>query len=504
LNHPAETETSDSSEKSRRTLSAILLSLGQLITVVSNIAIAYVLTRILAKADYATYRQALLLHDLAFPLIILGVPMATQYLAPRYSNSLKSLLILAILLPLISGLVFLTLATTYSDVLGRLFSNSDLISAAYWIGLLPLATTTIAILSPIFLHLKQTLTLSILTTFITLTTSIAVISSAYATNNPRDILAARAILQIAATILVFTIAWRRIPGSFRAPRPAEAKLLLSAAVPLGLATSLGTLTQQVHALTASLMSSPEEFAIYINGATEIPFIGIVTGAITAVAFTDLARHCAEKNFPLALSVFHESCKKTSAFLFPIMCFFFVAAEPFLETMYSSEYLSSSGVFRITLLNIPARVAIYGSLMAALGLSTAILLRSALDLLLTTLLAAVLTYQFGISGTAAALTITLYTFTIPLNLILLSQTLTTRWYHLLPLKELATNFTIAAVASIGPILALAYSNELISPAKLALAFASYMITLSAIYYLTFGRKYYVVLRRKINQKQGNNA
>ena len=61
------------------------------------------------------------------------------------------------------------------------------------------------------------------------------------------------------------------------------------AIPIGITASVGILIINIDSLFISYYFDTKSFAEYVNGAMELPFIGIITGSIMAVLMPEFVR-----------------------------------------------------------------------------------------------------------------------------------------------------------------------------------------------------------------------
>jgi O-antigen/teichoic acid export membrane protein len=207
-------------------------------------------------------------------------------------------------------------------------------------------------------------------------------------------------------------------------------------VPLGFSGMLGLITLQLDKIIVSSMCTPEEFAIYANGAIEIPLIGIITGSIATVILADMTIMCQQKNHDKALMLFHRASLRSASVLLPAMCFLMITADQFIITVYSVKYIQSVPPFRLYLLILPVRIVVYGSAIMALGMTRFILIRSIFDLIINAILSVILVRVLGYIGAVIATILTLYLWSVPFNLRIISKGFNIRVISVIPLLDLA--------------------------------------------------------------------
>lgn len=434
--------------KSSRTAKVLFLSLGGSLSMIANIAFGMVAARYLSKQDYATIRQTFLTYEFAAPLLMLGLPAALYYFLPRAGEDQRGVLIDNITLLVCGGLLLgLAILLGGHVLLASRFDNPELNITLPWMAVYPLLMMPIAGMAAVLVFAERVRTLAIYSTLSSLLLSVAGIAAVLATQSYEVPVLVRILIPVALLPIALILMFKAVPGKWRMPRLASMNAMVRYSVPLGAATMLGTMTMQLHAIIVAALCTPEEFAVYINGAMEIPIIGIVTGSITTVIFAEMSVECAKGNKAAAHALFRKASIKAASILLPTMCFFMVVAEPFIVFLYSEEYRESIMPFMIYLLVLPARIVVYGAAMMALGLTREILVRSIFDLVINAALCWTLVNLFGYEAAALALVLTLYIWTVPFNLIKLIKGFECNWSNILPWNHLAGIFGISISGAI---------------------------------------------------------
>ena len=63
-----------------------------------------------------------------------------------------------------------------------------------------------------------------------------------------------------------------VPGRWDIPNLLSMWKMAKFSIPLGLASVFGTLSIQLAGIIVSFLTTPDEYAVYANGAKEVPFI----------------------------------------------------------------------------------------------------------------------------------------------------------------------------------------------------------------------------------------
>lgn len=425
-------------EKSKvsRTVKVIALSTAGIISTLASILFASVATRLLSKQDYATIRQTFLVYEIIAPLLMLGLPNALYYFLPRRQSDRAGVAVDVVFLLFCCGVPFAVFVICGGNqFLANQFLNPALSETIFWISIYPLLMLPIAAISPVMVVTEKFRALSLFNTAIGGGAALlAILAVVYESGYKFAILVRILVAAVALPIALYLI-FSAIKMPLRFPRLPSMTELLKYSVPVGFATMLGTITLQMHAVIVASMCTPAEFAVYINGAIEIPLISIVTGSITAVIFAEMADYCAARDFQKAMNVFKLAATKSACILLPAMVFFGLVSETFIVMLFTQEYSASTRPFLIYLLILPARIVVFGAALMALGLTRQILTRSIFDLIINVILSVIFVKYMGYIGAAIALVLTLYLWTIPYNLKLIAKGFGVSWTELVPYGNL---------------------------------------------------------------------
>ena len=451
----------------------LALSIGSTLSMVASLIYGIVASRWLSKNDYATIRQTFLAYEFIAPVLMLGLPTALYFFFPKEENK-RGIVIDNIFLLFLTGLIFsIFLCCGGYHLIARRFDNPDLLETLPWLIPYPLIIMPTAGLAAILVLQNKTKPLAVYNVVLSLAVTLSGIWAVLATHS----YFAPVIVRVFVPMLFIPVALYFMlsgnPGSTRWPCRDSMLSMARYSLPLGAATILSQLTLQLHGVIVSSICTPEEFAVYINGAIELPIVGIVTGSIATIILADMSSLCAKGDKPAALELFRKASIKSACILFPATCFLFVTATQFITIFYSEKYEASVTPFRIYLLILPIRIVIYGSALMALGLTRAILIRSIFDLLVNALLCWVLVRTIGYIGAPIALALTLYMWTTPFNLLRIGKGFGVHWRKTLPLDSLL-KIALACIACIPLAILGSYGFDIAPIARIALAGFLYLV------------------------------
>lgn len=177
--------------------------------------------------------------------------------------------------------------------------------------------------------------------------------------------------------------------------------------PIGVSNIMRVASRWLDKNIVSAYFTPETFAIYANGAVEIPFVGVLASSISSVILPEFSRLSKIGDTEGLIRLWHRAIVKTGALLIPLFAFLMVLAPSFLVVLFSERYLQSATPFRIYLLLIPLRCAAYTPILLALGRSKLVMIGALIDVLVNLGLSILLIPKFSYLGPAIATVLTTY-------------------------------------------------------------------------------------------------
>ncbi|TFV97407.1 hypothetical protein E4S40_01765 [Algoriphagus kandeliae] len=434
-------------EQNSRTFKVLALSFGQTLVSISSILSTMVAARVLTKLDYATFKQTFLAYNFAAPILLLGLPNAVYYFLPKEVKNKRGVLVDNLVLILISASLFsLFLFLGGDSLLARRFNNPDLEETLSWMKFYPIYVMPASVISAVLLTQNKTNLLVAYNVITSILLTFSVMGAVYITKGYELPLKIQIFLPLTFLPIGLYFCFNHTPGWFRLPDFIQMKAMVAYAVPLGLASILSMIMLETNKIIVSWMGTPEEFATYVNGAIEIPLIGIITGSIASVILVDMTKSVQEGKLEDALKLFHTAAIRSASILFPVTIFLLIAAKPFIITLFSEKYIESIVPFYIFTSLLPIRIVVYGSALMALGYSKVILIRSFFDLLINSLLSILFVSLIGFLGAAIATFITIYLWTVPFNLYKISKGFNVSIKKTLPFHDLRKIFVFSLMFS----------------------------------------------------------
>jgi len=483
-----------------RTFKAFILASGQFLTTCTGIVALAILSRMFSKAEYATYRQTLLAYKAVAPILILAMPQALYFFLPGETRRPRGVLLENLLLLGSMGAIFgLFIVCGGGDLLARRFHNPSLREtmpalAPYALFMLPMAS-----LIPCLMSRDRVREITIYNVSSRVVALAIVLAAVFIWRTP---LAAVLGTVIGAGILLIPalglMLWSVGDGGGYPTLQGVARQV-KYSVPLGLAGIIAMLGLALDKVVVSAMCAPEEFAIYSNGAVEVPVVGVVTGAVTSVIFPEIVALRKSGRAQEALDLWRRAAQKTSLIIVPTMCGLMFVAGDLMTAVFSGKYAASALAFRLYLLLLPLRIVTWGVPIMAAHRGGLILIKVIVGFSLNVALSIVLVWRMGYLGAILGTLLSIYLWNIPFNLAVIGKLYNTRLRRILPYGHLlkVLGLSVAGCAVFIPGAFIERQSELHSAIFLAITGPLYVVVVVALFVwtkLVDGKSILRVLRR----------
>ncbi len=359
--------------------------------------------RIFTKHDYGTYRQILLAIQFIVPLFTLGIPEGFKYLIAKDKEETNTIFSSTLSLSLVMFLIM---------GIGGIFG---LLS---WIG--------VVLNNPVVGELSYTLPVFYILLIINNVlkyqainddkSSYVIISNFFSAcvlgigggyillnyNNllERDLffLFLIALLGLNYLFSALVFLWKlEIIKQFKFKIDLnKIKSILLFGIPLYLAAYIGVFTLNIDKLIISNQGSTELFAIYAVGAVQIPFIGIISTAVTNSIFPKMVS-ALNNTSQEAKKIWLTATLNSSYVIYPMIIGLLIFSKPLIILFFGESYIEAVPVFRAYLLIMIWRNNSYGSILTAQGKTKYITMYSGLTLILNGILSFILFKKLGIIG-----------------------------------------------------------------------------------------------------------
>lgn len=356
--------------ETNNTRQAAWLAIGSLFSFGFGIVSSMILSRYFDKADYGTYKQVLYIYHTILSVFTLGLPKAFSYFLPRVEpDKAKNLILKLTNLFFLLGGIFSLLLFTCSSIVADIMKNPNLTLALRIFSIVPVLMMPTMGLEGILATFHRTKFMTLYTVFTRIMMLLCVAS-------PVILWGAGYIGSIIgfviSSFLSFLLAYylKFMPVRHQGNEPCNISYnnIFKFSLPVFYASLWGTLIASTDQFFISRYYGTEVFADFSNGNMELPFVGMVVGACSAVMaplFSKLSNQQVDPKkdiFPVWKSVF----RKSAMLLYPLLIYFWVFADFVMIALYGDQYDTSYIYFRIKIISSFFSVIVFGSLLINIG------------------------------------------------------------------------------------------------------------------------------------------
>jgi O-antigen/teichoic acid export membrane protein len=174
---------------------------------------------------------------------------------------------------------------------------------------------------------------------------------------------------------------------------------------VGITAILGIVAMWLDKIFIQHTMPPEQYAIFFNGALELPFFAVLIGAMETVLLRNISANLQNQIF--VVKNFKQSIKILSSIAIPVFFCFLVIYKEVFAIVFNNNYNASTSIFFIYIFLIPLRVTHYGVILQSYGKAYLISVGALLDIIFSLCLMFLLYPKFGTVGVAFSLVISTY-------------------------------------------------------------------------------------------------
>lgn len=389
-------------QTSRTGNDAIKLTASKVITLAISLASSMLLARFRTLNEYGTYSQLLMAINLVCSLLMLGLPNSINYFLAKAQTSDEKDKFLKVYYTLNSTLSFLIgLVLVLSvPILEKFFKNDQIRTFWFFLALYPWTKIIMASVENLLVVYKKTTKLMVyrLTNSIALL-GVILIVQIFGGNFYQYMILFLGI-EMLFTVWTYVIVKQNSPRFKLGLEKDMVLTILKFSVPIGLASTVGTINIELDKLVITAFLSTEDLAIYTNASKELP-VTIIASSLTAVLMPQVVRLLRDDKKKEAVKLWNSATNISFAIISVLAIGCFVFAPEVLTFLYSDKYIGGVGVFRVYCLILLLRCTYFGMMLNATGKTKPVLYSSIGSLLLNTVLNYICYSLFGFIGPAIA-------------------------------------------------------------------------------------------------------
>ncbi|THB73088.1 MAG: hypothetical protein D6B28_04325 [Gammaproteobacteria bacterium] len=350
-----------------RTFTSILITIAKAMALMSSLLIAVALSRLLEKEVYGAFRQVLVLYVMAAMVFRVGVPQSIYYFLPRLNaHEQRGFVSQSLFLLVLQGTVFGLFLYLGADLIEKEWNSPNLSSYLKVFALYPIFMLPVMAVENVLMVFNKVWTVVVFNVLTKLAAAFGVIITAYLGYSLELALGVWVSVAFVSLIVALWLMFSVTSGPLLNIKWSYVKEQLSYVYPFCIAAILGALGLHADKVATNYLTGAAGFAEYSNGAFELPFVGVVTGAVTMTLMTPMVQYAKDNHIDKFLGLWHRSQLKVAFALFGMFGFFFFFAKEVIIVLFGIQYESSYIIFQIFLLLIPTRISSFANVMVPLG------------------------------------------------------------------------------------------------------------------------------------------
>lgn len=341
---------------------------GQILSLLLGFILPLILVRVLTRNDYGLYAQFNVILSFCSVLFSFGLSSELYYLYPIANKREKRILIFQSLILLLIASIVATIVLNIPIIRNYLISNNSLddgylyLIIAIFLSVPEILITSLYVLnndnktSAIFLPLMTILRVALILILYWIYPKIETVFIA--------IILSAAIKFIYVIAYAFKVINKNSDGMLIDFKILKSQLKYS--IPLGLASSVRNIVQQLDKLIVLSFVSPSVYAIYSIAFYGVPGLTQVYLSISQVYIPRMSTAYKEEKILELISLYHSMVSKTLSYTVPIILIIILFANPIIPTVFSNKYIESIPYFRIYLLTFIISSVGCGNILRATG------------------------------------------------------------------------------------------------------------------------------------------
>ncbi len=428
-----------------------IVSSGKGIYVLSLFLMNICLARSMGSVLFGSFKQVFMLTAV-FMILSLGIPETMYFYLPRLTSDERSGFLGRTLLMLsFSGALTALVIWLAAPKLAEIQGNPGIVTSIRIFGIYGAFLIASSFADPIFITFKRLKYLFLVNSSYGLFFVLLTLWQYTSGTSILPLFIAIAVFGLAKFVLSLVLLHRMKAetGAIAFTGSKHSVLLqLSYSLPIALSSAVEIISKWLDKFVISLYFGPEALGIFFVGAIEIPFVSVLLTSVFNVispVLNKLHQKGDTQNFAIFIG---KTLIFTAKLIWPLFIYLMFFADHLIPLVLKSEYAPSVLPFRVYLIMMPLRIALYGIIIIALGKTQIVLLASLGAMLINLVLNLLFVQWFGFIGPAIATVISTYLH-VALLVMFILKFLKVRFADLVPVRaffDIGTACIIAAMAA----------------------------------------------------------
>jgi len=383
----------------------LTLAFGQGLNIIVNLLFIPYMARVLDYEEYGTYGQALLVVSFLAALLSFGLPQIIYvYLANGDESKRRSVFNSSLFAAIVVGVIGALMLVLLSSYFSIWFDNDGLSELLQLYAFSLLFILPFQCINSYFIFTNRVRVSAIIAVVVNLIKVALVIAAIHIFDSVYLAVLGVLLSEFIQLLigLIFTKKSINLKIDFQL-----VKELLIKGFPLGLTGVLGAGILYVDSVMISSIEGVKSYAIYRNGAIEVPFISTLYASISAIVLPEVAKLFQVANFDRIIELKKKVIMNSMMLTYPVLIFLLFNAHSIIVTYLGKMYEDSAIIFAVFNLTLLIRVTNYSDILISANKSKVILKIYLLTFVVNIVLNYIFIAYLGIIGPAISTVISLF-------------------------------------------------------------------------------------------------
>lgn len=359
---------------------AVAIAGGRAVTRASSLLVALVLVRLLDKTSYGLFRQVELVAMVVVVFFGLRLPTSLYYFLPRCEpEGQRRLLSQTVSLALAQGALMSLAMYLGAGLIAAWFNSPGLARLLRTFCLFPPALLLLRLPPPWMIGIGKPVRCGVYSGLAGLARLVPAVVLGAVGAGVGGLLVGITAAAWGVAIVGLLDMYRSSGGALRPPGLRSAADQLLYVLPLMAAGVVHIVNKQFDRFVIATVFDVDRYAVYVNGAIELPIVYVVTHSLSHAIMPDLVRLGAEEKLSRALALWHRSIRKCALIMYPAFAFCAMASRDLILLAFGVPYADARWPFLVYLLELPVQITLYGIMLRAVRQTRPIAVASVMGL-----------------------------------------------------------------------------------------------------------------------------
>lgn len=344
------------SEKKQAKISLKVQSAWLLVAKTVGFALSFLLpllvVRYLDLNQVGIYRESFQVIMTLVAILPFGFSASAYYYLSRDKDEQPAIILNILIFNFIIGGIACALLWIFPQIIGSIFRDPELVQLSWLIGIVIWLWVFGAFLEIVAVANQEPRLAMVFIIMAQFTKTLLMVLAVVVFESVEALIYAAIIQGVIQTLVLLVYLNTRFKGLWSSFSAAIFRRQFLYVLPYGMMALLWVLQSDVHNFFVGYKFSPAEFAIYVYGCFQLPFLGILYESVASVMIPRMSelQQQGDKREMLETSV--RAMDKLAFFYFPIYALLLIAGYDLITALFTPEFAAAVPIFLINITLIP--------------------------------------------------------------------------------------------------------------------------------------------------------